>query len=309
MDTPEFVAPLVPAVVPMDTMNKKDLYAHLQEFHKERIPWGVTSKTNKDRLEDLHENMHRKVDYTQATYTKMSVESEFGTREFNVENPTKAENGVEFAGYREKVHEHLVVTSGPTEDEREVLDAVQNGNLGRVLSVTERKALERLIDNDFSALRNEMHALAKDVLEDRLRGVQAEFADKAKEAERLRTTAVKAITDANVKIMKAIEDAKAAGVAINGIHGSTGFSKEHHDSVVKAVVEGQAEAERKVKAENQSDIQAALHTLERQRLASQRLVLLAGISAEGQKLLDTIPDAKTLMIEAAQQRTAKAIEA
>lgn len=310
-DQPEYIAPLVPTVVPIETLNKKDLYEHLSTFHSGHVGTyqGVTSKSSKTDMENLHARLHEIIDHTQAEQALVTTGEGRSTW---VPNPVQAEAGNRFAdGYRSKVHEHLVLVTGPaSEDEREMLDAIQNGDLGRVLSVTERKALERLIDNDFASLRNEMNAYAKDVLTERLKAVEEDFTDRRKEAERLRKATVKALAKANVEVTKALETAKTAGVDISGLGNSAfAFNETHWDGTVKAVVAGQAEAETKVKNENRSDIQAALHTLERQRLASQRLVLLAGISPEGQKLLDTVPDARTLMVEAASERAAKQITA
>lgn len=311
MSLPEFVAPLVPSVVPADTLNKKDLYAHLQEFHPSQVGVyrGVTSKSGKDQMEALHARLHEQYDYTQAQAALMTGER----GQYWVDNPIQpAEGEKPFAPYRDQVHEHLVVPVGvPTEEERDILNAVTDGSLGRVLSVTERKALERLIDNDFASLRNEMRAYADEMLAARLENVESEFADKRKEAERLRKAAIKAITKANEEIKKVLNQAKEAGVTITGSPAQTAaaFSDEHLDDITKAVVEGQTEANKKVHAEHKADLQTALHTLERQRLASQRLVLLAGISPEGQRLLDTIPDAKALMVNAAQDRATKALTA
>lgn len=311
---PEFVAPLVPSVVPADTLNKKDLYDHLSVYHGHVGHFhSITSKSSKEAMEDLHAHLHENIDYTVA---QSSLQYNDEGYQVWVDNPALADLTMEernkFSdGHTGKVHEHLVVPTGPaTEEERKTLNAVTEGSLGRVLQVTERKALERLIDNDFAALRNEMHAYAKDVLEERLKTVAEEFADKQKEAEKHRKTLVKVIQDTNAKIVKMIEDAKVGGVTLTGLGtAKVALNDALPEQNVKAVVAGQAEAEKKVRAENQSDVQSALHTLERQRLASQRLVLLAGISPEGQKLLDTIPNAKTLMVEAAKDRSAKQIEA
>lgn len=306
---PDFVAPLVPSVVPTETMNKNALYDHLSTYHPTQVGYNrsITSKSSKDQMEALHTRLHEEYDYTQAEVAV--VEDDQGNR-WNVNNPTEpAEGEKRFAPFRDLVHEHLVVPVGtPTEDERDLLNKVTEGGLGRVLSVTERKALERLIDNDFASLRNEMRAYAEEILAERLKAVEEEFADRKKEAEKRRKAAIKALVKANKEIAKSLQDAKDAGITISGVTYSS-LSEEHYEHAVLASIEGQKEAESKVRGENRNDLQTALHTLERQRLAAQRLVLLAGISPEGQKLLDTIPDAKTLMVEAAQERATKAITA
>lgn len=302
--TPDFLAPLPKPILPIEGMNKKDLYAHLQEFHSEHVgSWhGVTSKSSRDAMEEIHAKAHEKTDYTQAVQSLQIVPSEYGDRQVWVNNPQPAPEGTQFARQDRQVHEHIFVTATTSEDDRKTLDAVTGGSLGRVLVVTERKALERLIDNDFAALRNEMNAYAKEILESRLEGVRNDFAAKQKDAEKAQKAGAKLVTDLREKLLKQVEDAKADGITLT-------FPSIPQPESVGVSVAGLVEAEKKVKAENQSDLASGLHTLERQRLASQRLVLLAGISPEGQQLLNTIPSAKNLMIEAAQDRANKAITA
>lgn len=304
---PEFVAPLPQPILPADGMNKKDLYAHLQQYHGDRVGgWNQTnSKSSKDDMETIHAKLHEEIDYTQTEAVLAQLQRDGYTTSVWVRNPVVSLEGEPtFAPTAEQVHEHIFVTSTTAEEDRKVFEAVTDGTLNRVLSVTERKALERLIDNDFAGLRNEMQNYAKEILETRLEGVRDDFAAKQKEAEKAQKAAAKTVTDLREKLLKQIEDAKSNGITLD-------FQAIGHLQPVnvKTTVAGLVEAEKKVKAENQSDLASGLYTLERQRLASQRLVLLAGISTEGQKLLDTIPSAQNLMIEAAQERANKAIEA
>ena len=301
----------IPPVAPIDTFNKTELYAHLQQYH--RVPYGTTSKSSKDAMIALHEAQHQATDYTEASQYLVSYEDTVSGHKSSTwrDNPDKPASGApDFCQSSNNIHEHVVVAAHTTDDEREMLAKLQQGTLDKPLTSQECRFLEKVVNNDFAALRTEIQQIAKDVLEERIKGVREEYATKMKDAEKHRKAVVKTVQDINAKILKAIEDAKVAGITISGVSTMSDAATEAN---VKAVIAGQNEAEAKVRQENSSDLNTALNTLERQRLAAQRMILLAGISTAGQALLDTVPAAKTLMIEAAQQRAdrqaAKQIEA
>jgi hypothetical protein len=69
----------------------------------------------------------------------------------------------------------------------------------------------------------------------------------------------------------------------------------------QVVVAGKDEAIIKAKDEVKAELNRALTEAERQRLSAHRTVLLASVDAKSIELLDTIPDAQTLMLQAQSQ--------
>lgn len=185
-------------------------------------------------------------------------------------------------------HTHTAVPQG-----KPTVDITKGGLLGS----TQRKALKDLVDNDFLALKAEINQFANDMAQQAREKVRAEWAKKGANKETYTEKANALIRKYRDDADRLVLEARSKGVDLkvpsvdrysSGIEASVSGLKEAIDAAVQVV-----EADRK----------RALTTLERQRLTAQRTVLMAGVNQEALAILDTIPDAKTLMVEAAKQRT------
>lgn len=222
---------------------------------------------------------------------------------------------------------------------RALADKATGGNkpVGeKPLSAAEAKALSDVINNDFSGLKNQMKAFAADTLTQRQAEVNAEwdasekalpdFAGQATKALRKKDEEVAALKAKHAEALRALvekhddaiakveERAKDKGVvlktetrAVTEMRDGQPVNVTRHVYVAQAV--GRSEALAGVKTEVDNDLQRALMTLEQQRLAAQRQVLVSRVNPEAAKLLDTIPTAQEAMIAAYGQQAAKQIEA
>lgn len=170
-----------------------------------------------------------------------------------------------------------------------------------LLKTDERRILKDLVDSDFAGLRNEIIQMADDALAQSLKLVDEEFKGAVEQARRFTEKktklarkqaeeATKLRNKHDDELASLIEEARAAGVVLPSLN-SNEFQPENRDQRIE-----------EVKAENKRDRDRALNTLERKRLGTQRTVLLTGLTGTAQLVLDQIPDAQRLMIEAAQER-------
>lgn len=180
-------------------------------------------------------------------------------------------------------------------------DEVKDETVERVrpLTATAARNLSKLIDNDFNAMTAEMRLLANDEQERRVKEVEETFA--ATEA------VVRQFEDRFADLMKDFR---------NGIES---LRREARDADLRVGVEtyyldriemnfSMVEKERavaKVRAEVTSALNTALVAAERSRLDAQRKVLIASVTSDAEALLSSIPSAKDLMIQAAEQRNAR----
>jgi hypothetical protein len=258
-------------------MTAKDLRSHIQQYHGH--PWQL-SKWNKDRMIEYHTADHDNRDF-EAAATQPQLDT--GTR--------TPDGKLYVTSYMR--HQH--VTLEPSEDQQALLDQMREGNpLGKVLSASERKSLEQLVNNDFAGLKAQIKQFASEVLTERQDAVRSEWADKTKQVETWTTKWSRYAERINSDVAKMRGDALAAGVEL-------GIASLAVSVTVKVV--GLQEALNEVARECQADLERALLTLERQRLSAQRTVLMSGIGPEGLTLLNSIPSAQELMAGAALERT------
>lgn len=195
-------------------------------------------------------------------------------------------------------HEHG--STVPTADEQEVLNKIRGGlELDKPLPAGERKVLSTLVDNDFASIGAGMRQMAADTRQERLAAVEAEWKDKREEGPRYVTRIIAAAETYKQTLEQMVEDARLNGIKI--IPGGN-MTISVNPAYLGVEVTGEREAANKVRAEVDADLNRAMLTLERQRLRSQRIIALSGVTPEAAKVLDTVPDARVLMLEAAQQR-------
>jgi hypothetical protein len=279
--------PIAP-VAAIEEMTKPELYAHLNQHHYHTY---LTSKSQKNKMIEAHDRQHENLDFT---------------REVDGVDTGRLGLGDQSQGVTpNRVHEHFA-PAALSADSASVLQDVRDGKtVDRMLSVAERRALEKLIDNDFAGLRTQMIEFAAATLAEKLQDAQREWADRVAAVDQYTNALQKILVDGADRLTEVIESA-----ALNGVTLSAGHSYASHMRTTKvtAKVNGLTEAEAALRLENSTDLKRALLTLERQRLSAQRTVLLAGVSKEGQALLDTIPTAQQLMVQAAGERAQTALQ-
>lgn len=202
-------------------------------------------------------------------------------------------------------HTHSAVVQTPLTDEQEAM--VGSAKAGerltdKPLSVSERRVLERLVDNDFATLRAEMQQFANDEKANRLAAVDAEWAERVNEAKRYEERVSRTIREAQAQLAGLVTEAGGKGIDL------TIPEIERYGST-KAAVRGLADERSRVAGEVDRDLQRAMLTLKRQRLTAQRTILMNGVTPEAAGLLDGIPTAQALMVEAARANTQTAVEA
>lgn len=200
------------------------------------------------------------------------------------------------------------------------------------LSATERKLLSQVLDNDFANLKARMKSMADASLEARQREINADW--DAKEA-RVPDLAGEATTlrraqqdearelrrkheEAMAKMLERHQDAMAkvtakadqAGVQLVEVQEEyvNEVGQRATRPVLKSEVIGRKEALEAANKDVKRMLSQALLELEQQRLNAQRKVLVSGITQEAAKILDTIPAADQMMLDAQAQKTAREIE-
>jgi hypothetical protein len=205
-----------------------------------------------------------------------------------------------------------------------------------VLSVQDRKVLTQLVDNDFNALKQEMRAFAADSLSARQQEINADWDAKEKAIPDYATDATdlhrkhedeKAALRAKYEedrrkmqakhedaFKKITDKAEGKGVTLTPEQktvqevGEGGVTRNVTRTVYVAKVQGRKDALEGAAKENKTFLDRALLDLEKQRLTAQRQVLLSGVPKDAMPIVESIPDAKTLMVRAQEEKAAREIE-
>lgn len=220
-------------------------------------------------------------------------------------------------------HVHTPLSVEATDEQMAMASKARNNEpvSDKPLSVQERKVLKELVDNDFNALKSEMKQFAADSLIATTREIEADWADKvaaaptfAEEATNLFRDQKKAMQDLRDEYTRKINDLKAqqedtfkalleradrdGGVELKQTQSQHRDPETgQYDTIYQAEVKGLRDALSRAKAENNAALERGLMSLERQRLTAQRQVLVSGVSREAATILDSVPDAKSLMVE------------
>ncbi len=277
-EAPAWTAPPVPQVPPVELMTVAELRHHLGLQHGGQ-PYRST-KWSKDRLVAHHQEQH-----------DIDAFEEFQPRTLNASlaYPPRADG-------RSWVSDHWVHTHAnvePTPQQAEALAKLREGQPpGKVLSASERKNLQELVDNDFGSLKAQTKRFATEAEAAETAAIVAEWESKLSRVDvwvdRYRALQAKQREEHQKLVAQAI----AAGVSLNNGVGT---------------VRGRDEALAEVRARYSSQLASAQAQIEAQRLGAQRTILMAGVSAEGLTLLATIPTAQEAMLAAA-ARSAKQLE-
>lgn len=266
--------------VPFDDMDKKAMWEHLGHHGDGAAAnlinrtYGGKSKVTKKTLIDWHKRLHG--------------------------GDVKAPVGVV-----RHIHTALVpVAEDVAAEKARREEAIRNGDAyigSKPLTSAERAALRTLVDNDFATLRSEMRQFADDTLQERLRQVTADWADKRAQAPKYVSQLTTMVSRSVAAIREVADKALADGIQIN----TTNLLYHLNRSEFTFDVTGEREAKQKIKQEVDQDLNRALLTLERQRLTVHRRILLASVPEGAQSLVNQLPQASALMLEAAQVREAQ----
>lgn len=258
-------------------MNKQEMQDHLSRCHGINV-WALRrgEKTTKDEMTSIHDRSHNQ--YAQ------------GAKEPRI------------------AHTHTAVPE-PSAKQSAALEKASNP-LGKALNAGERRALKDLVDNDFAVLRSEINQFAHDLLQQRLAEIEAEYEGREllmtsykEQARELQQAYAQKLAELNESFTKKsqtlVDKAKRDGVTL-----STALSTRNPDYGREPSVElsGKKDAIAKAKEEIAADQRTSLNTLERQRLTNQRRILMLGVSSDGLQVIEEMPSARELMIEAATQR-------
>lgn len=272
----------VPAV---EDLTLDQLRDHFRRFHE--TPWGW-SKMKKAKLLEFHVHQHADTDYTELEAKEGPWERDPVTNKYPV---------TIMRPYR--LHRHGVavknIAAPPSDRVEEAAEAIRNSGPLPKLNSAERSALKQLVDNDFGQLKTQMQQLAHETKQGRLEAVDAEWADKVKAARGYESRVHNHIEKARQQLQHLREEASEEGFDLQ-------VPRIENVGQAKVVVVGLREARSKVIADVDSELSQAMLAVERQRLATQRTILLSGVSAEAASFLDQLPTAQEALLAAAQER-------
>ena len=264
-------SPVLEVQVLTEEMGKKEIEAHIDRFHVR--PHYVNSKTAKAEIVKWHTRLH---DLAETNHPDHQHEIKRG-----------------FKTGSQHIHREISASDFRAEGGL-VLDLI------KPLTTSEANALTQVINNDFAALASDMKAMAADTKRDRVAEVTREWDRKKDQSGDYAVKARALVEKWQQDRARLIDKALADGVELK-------MPDLRYAGDVQTTLVGRAQAIQDVQTEVTNDLNRALLALERQKLAAQRTVVLARVTPEAQRVLDQVPDAKTLMVQAAQERTQREI--
>lgn len=276
-DTDTDTTTTLPAAIPFEEMTKDDQFRHIVDHH------GM----DEWRLKRVRPDGHRQTkDDLLRFHTKLHDET---TRKNAV---SRGQRGNEWITPLTHIHQAINIDGAAFDKETQTL------NLAKPLTKSEAKTLGDLVNNDFDALASEMRQMAADKKRGLLEDYDKEQSLKKQDAESFRVEAERLRAEAIRQSADLTERARKAGFDLRvGIR---------TDYVQIEVLDSNAKRNA-VTAQVDADLSRALLALDRQRLTAQRQILMATITPEATKILDEIPSAQALMVEAAKSRAAQEI--
>jgi hypothetical protein len=251
-------------LAPFESLAQKEQWSHLGSFHR---VWNHTNNLDSKSRKAHYEEWHRKA---------------------HLEGFDQA-----------KSHTHTAVNALSQDAQAELPKGVEDDlGLDKPLNASQRKNLKDLVDNDFLALRAEIDQFADDMAQQKRSEIRGEWADRGASADdfvRRARDLMKVYQDATDAL---VIEARAAGVELD-VAEFAQYQKGDVSAKVPRLDTAVKDAEREVEA----DRRRALNTLERARLTAQKKVLMAGVDPQALGILQTIPNARDLMLEAAAERT------
>jgi len=280
-------------VKPFEEMTKAEQVEHLIEIHGINSMYGhhlsAKTKVTKDEMERLHRATHAVMEAPDVQVSANALWLSSDGQRTRAKNPNI-----------DHVHEEVKVTI--TDVQAEQIKAAKEGGQisAKPLSIAERKVLTDLVSNDFKVTEQQIREMAADALQGQIDDLKKERVQKDAKAEKFKAKRAEIIAKANAQLRAEVAKLNAEGITVDrwGIAGSEGgwslqFGYEKYDK----------EAER-VRKENHALLNRALIRLEGQKQVALRRILLSGITKEAAALLETVPTAKELMVEAERQQAA-----
>lgn len=276
----------VPQVVkPAEKMLKADLAKHLRIFHH---TYGQGTKAD---LRVQHEVAHDAAKFHDMGITAFPddyhIEWARGRRTFPMVVP--------------HTHGDEALSNEPlTPEQVEALEKAKAGEpiSDKPLTASERTVLKQLVDNDFSRTATQVKQMAAHALEVREAAIQAAWQAKIDAAEEYKAKVRAIQVQAREAYTKLVEDAAADGIELGGDRYSRQDAFRVYDNAFKTNVTGLATELQKAKNENQALLNKALLDLEEQRLIVQARILRSALTEKTAKILDTLPTAEQVMLEA-----------
>lgn len=191
----------------------------------------------------------------------------------------------------------------PDVDTPEVSTPVEAVKAVRPLGVGQARQLEKLVDNDFNQVKQEIYSQAKEMIEAKTLSLKGEY--KAEKLDQYTEQARVLCEEYNAKVRALKEEARKDSFRLDAPEVSSVIKPEgrtHGPGISISDDRLQAAIKTATVEINQSE-QGALLTLERQRLAAMRRVLIASITTDAEKILNDIPSARELMVQAARERS------
>lgn len=161
--------------------------------------------------------------------------------------------------------------------------------VNRPLKPSEAAAAKRLVKNSYETLRAELAKFCDEQIVVAKQRVREEFADKQREAEVIQRRINRQMSKAWKKRAAAIREASAAGMEID----ERGYRRDYWDVTVKvgALTRALADAEREVRAA----YDRAMLDLRTKELEAERVILVASLSVETERVVMAIPTAEEAM--------------
>lgn len=305
------------------SMSKDEMIDHLVNVHGLREVRGKAisiqsgTKATKDEMVAYHDRIHQRQEDPEAEYHQNGSWYDRKTDTY--------EYRFVLGGFPvPKVkHVHSVAVVDP-ELQATAAAIRDNTPIGsKPLSSQEATVLRELIDNDFNGLRQQMRSAASDYLESakaeintdwdkreaaskgvaaKATSLQRKFNSAREEAKRKYKEAERLATEKHEAEFEAIQqEAEASGVTLS--EGTETYidrntNLEGKRVVFTAVAKGREEALAEADKQNKAYLARAEMGLEQQRLAAQRRVLVSRVNEAGARILDSIPDAQTMLMNA-----------
>lgn len=172
------------------------------------------------------------------------------------------------------------------------------------LKATERKALEKLVDNDFAALKVELQALAANTEVEREKEIRADFAARGADITQAQEETRALVAQFRLELGRLRDRYRALGVVRKDVNYNTETIKVNEDYEHQGLTDALGMMRREVNGQ----LQNAMRLAERERVNTQRQVLLASLgSPEALALVESIPSASDLLLRAQNGNGKKAI--
>jgi len=272
-----------------EDLTKADMVDHLRDVHGINHMDGhylsKNTKVTKNQLIRAHTKMHVVLDDPRA---RAGYPNEHYTGFFDEEVKHQRYTMTPITPH---THEVIVLP----ENADDMVERAKNNEpvSEKPLSATERRVLTDLVNNDFKALEQEMRQFAADLLKTKLDEIKTTWQERVDAAPAFASQARQIAEKAQREFEELKAEAKREGVEFKATYGLA----YNFNPITE--VEGYARAIKEAQDENTKMLQRGLLTLERQRLTAQRRVLISGVTRQAATLLDELPKAKDLMVQAA----------